>query len=84
MEEAKKQLKKAQEYQKGYFDAHHRQVELEVGQKVLFSTKNLKLPGSRKLHLRWVEPVKILQRVGAAAYKLGGSASHTQPSMSVM
>ena len=24
MEEAKKQLKKAQEYQKRYFDAHHR------------------------------------------------------------
>ena len=50
--EAKKQLKKAQEYQKRYFDAHHRQLEFKVGQKVLLSTKNLKLPGSRKLHPR--------------------------------
>ena len=70
VEEAKKQLKKAQEYQKRYFDAHHRQLEFEVGQKVLLSTKNLKLPGSRKLHPRWVGPFKVLQRVGAAAYKL--------------
>ena len=31
VEEAKRQLKKAQEYQKKYFDAHHRQLELEVG-----------------------------------------------------
>ena len=69
-EEAKKQMKKAQEYQKRYFDAHHRQLEFEAGQKVLLSTKNLKLPGSRKLHPRWVGPFKVLQRVGAAAYKL--------------
>ena len=40
MENAKKQLQKAQEYQKRYFDAHHRQLEFEVGQKVLLSTKN--------------------------------------------
>ena len=70
VEEAKKQLKKVQKYQKRYFDAHHRQLEFEVGQKVLLSTKNLKLPGSRKLHPRWVGPFKVLQRIGAAAYKL--------------
>ena len=52
VEEAKKQFKKAQEYQKRYFDAHHRHLEFEVGQKVLLSTKNLKLPGSRELHPR--------------------------------
>ena len=68
--EAKKQLKKAQEYQKRYFGAHHRQPEFEVGQKIFLSTKNLKLPGSRKLYPRWVGPFKVLQRVGAAAYKL--------------
>ena len=70
VEEAKKQLKKAQEYQKRYFDASHRQLEFEVGQKVLLSTKNLKLPGSRKLHPRWVGPFKVLQRVRPAAHKL--------------
>ena len=68
--EAKKQLKKAQECQKRYFDGHHRQLEFKIGQKVLLSTKNLKLPGSRKLHPRWVELFKVLQRAGAAAYKL--------------
>ena len=70
VEEAKKQLKKAQEYQKRYFDAHHRQLKFEIGQKVLPSTNNLKLPGIRKLPPRWVGPFKVLQRVGAAAYKL--------------
>ena len=69
-EEAKKQLKKTKEYQKSYFDAHHRQLEFEVSQKVLLSTKNLKLPVSRKLHPRWVGSFKVLQHVGAAAYKL--------------
>ena len=68
VEEAKKQLKKAQEYQERYFDAHHRQLEFEVGQGVLLSTKNLKLPGSRKLHPRWIGPFKVCQHVGAPAY----------------
>ena len=67
VEEATKQSKKAQEYQKRYFTAHHRQVEFEVGQKVLLSTKNLKLSGSRKLNPLWVGPFKVLQCVGAAA-----------------
>ena len=70
VEEPKKQLKKAQEYQKRYFDADHRQLEFEVSQKVLLSTKNLKLPGSQKLCPRRVGPFKVLQHVGAAAYKL--------------
>ena len=70
VEEAKKHLKKAQEYQKTLLDAHHRQLEFKVGQKVLLSTKNLKLPGSWKLHPRRFGPFKVLQHVGAAAYKL--------------
>ena len=70
VEEAKKQLKRTQEYQKRYFAAHHRPLELEVGQKVLLSTKSLKLPGSRKRHPRLVGPFKVLQHVGAAADKL--------------
>ena len=67
VEEAKKLLQKAQEYKRKYFDAHQCQLEFKVGQKVLLFTKNLKLPGSRKLHPRWVGPFKVLQRVGAAA-----------------
>ena len=85
VEEAKKQLKKAQEYQKRYFDAHHRQLELKVGQKVLLSMKNLRLPGSKKLHPRWVGPFKVLQRVGTAAYKLdlAGRFSQLHPTLHV-
>ena len=37
---------------------------------VLLSTKHLRLPGTRKLHPRWVGPFKVLQRVGTVAYKL--------------
>ena len=85
VEEAKKQLKIAQEYQKRCFDAHYCQLEFESGQKVLLSTKNLKLPGSKKLHPRWVRPFKDLQHVGAAAYKLdlAGRFSQLYPSLHV-
>ena len=85
VEEAKEQLKKAQEHQKRYYDAHYHQLEYEVGQKVLLATKNLKLPGSRKLHLRWVRSFKVLQRVGAAAYKLdlAGRFSQLHPTFYV-
>ena len=37
---------------------------------MLLSTKNLQLPGTRRLHPRWVGPFKVLQRIGATAYKL--------------
>ena len=34
------------------------------------STKNLWLPGTRKLHPRWVGPFKVLHWIGATTYKL--------------
>ena len=37
---------------------------------MLLSTKNLRLPGTCKLHPRWVGPFKVLQRIAATAYKL--------------
>ena len=43
------------------------------------------MPGSRKLHPRWVGPFKVLQRVGAAAYKLdlAGRFSQLHPTFHV-
>ena len=70
VEEARKQVAKAQEYQIRYYDAHHRQQDFESGHLVLLLTKNLRLPGTRKLHPRWVGPFKVLQQIGAFAYKL--------------
>ena len=37
---------------------------------MILSTKNLRLPGTHKLHPHWVGPFKVLQRIGATVYKL--------------
>ena len=61
---------KAQEYQKRYFDRHHRHQKHEVGDWVLLSTSNLHLATVLKLFQWFVGPFKVLQRVGKTAYKL--------------
>ena len=53
---------------------HH--VEFDVGTKVLLSTRNLRLPGSRKFRDRFVGPFVISERIGETAYRLDLS-SHT-------
>ncbi|KAJ9512232.1 hypothetical protein QJQ45_012790 [Haematococcus lacustris] len=60
-----------------YANKARRDVEYKVGQKVLLSTKNLKLePGkARKLIPRYVGPFEILLLVGAVAVKLDLPAS---------
>ena len=67
---ARGHLDKAREYQKTYYDRHHRHQEHDVGDWVLLSTRNLHLAAIRKLHQRYVGPFKVLQRVGQCAYKL--------------
>ena len=67
---ARAHLEKAREYQKRYFDRHHRHQEHAVGDWVLLSTRNLHLAAVRKLRQRFVGPFKVLQRVGQTAYKL--------------
>ena len=47
VQDAKNHLKKAQEYQKRYFDKHHRLQEHLVREKVLPSSKTLHLAGTR-------------------------------------
>ena len=70
LERAKAHLPKAQEYQKRYFDRHHRHQEHEVGDLVLLNTRNLHLATVRKLRQWFVGPFKVLQHVGKTPYKL--------------
>ncbi|KAJ9521462.1 hypothetical protein QJQ45_008876 [Haematococcus lacustris] len=74
---ARKCMAAAQSRQAAYANKAGRDVEYKVGQKVLLSTKNLKLqPGkARKLIPRYVGPFEILLLVGAVAVKLDLPAS---------
>ena len=67
---ARDHLEKAREYQKRYYDHHHRHQEHAVGDWVLLSTRKLHLAAVKKLHQSYVRPFKVLQRVGQCAYKL--------------
>ena len=57
-------LLRAQESQKHYADARHRDVNYNVGDLVLLATKNLRLQGPRKLQDRFVGPFRVLQKIG--------------------
>jgi len=68
-------LQQAQEYARHHYDAHHRDLEFQVGDwvwlRVLHRPTQTLLPGSRgKLGPRYAGPYKILERIGAVAYKI--------------
>ena len=69
---AQRNLYAAQQSQKAYADTKRRDVTFAVGDKVLLSTKNLRLctPGVRKLLPRYIGPFTIVERLGAVAYRL--------------
>ena len=69
---AKTCLQQAQQRAKEYADKNRREVNYEVGDKVLISTKNLKLKVRKdtKLLPKYVGPVSIVKRIGPVAYKV--------------
>src|SRR4051794_30473649 len=71
----KKNLAAAQKTQATSYNKRHRDVQFDIGDKVLLSTKNLKLAAlalspSRKFLPRFVGPFTITVKISAVAYKL--------------
>ena len=68
--QARDALHKAQDRYKLYAHKHRRDVEYKVGDRVLLSTKNIKIRGKKfsKLMPRIMGPYEIIQRVGKVAY----------------
>jgi transposase InsO family protein len=61
----------ATEYQQTYYNKHHRPQAFNIGDKVLLSTKYLRLRNpSRKLTPRFIGPFTIEEPIGTQAYKL--------------
>ncbi len=72
IEDAKRSLRAAQDRQKRYADEHRRDVEFTVGDKVLLSTRNIKLKavGANKLMPKFIGPFAITDRINEVAYRL--------------
>ena len=72
VQSAKRCLQQARDRQKAYYDKRRRDVAFSVGEEVLLCTKNLTFKGldCKKLLPRFVGPFKIVQAIGASAYKL--------------
>ena len=68
---AQQQLRKARDQMQQQADQHRRQVEFQVGDEVLLSTRNIRFRNCpQKLQRRFVGPFQIIQKISRAAYKL--------------
>ena len=68
---AQQQLRKARDQMQQQADQHRRQIEFQVGDQVLLSTKNIRFRNCpQKLQRRFVGPFQIIQKISRAAYKL--------------
>ena len=68
---ARQNLEKSVQSQSRYYNKRHRDVQFEVDDLVLLSTRNLRMKGTpAKLQKRFVGPFKILERIGKQAYRL--------------
>jgi hypothetical protein len=74
---AKDSLIAAQAHMKKNAYAHRRELEFEIGDQVLLSSKNIKLRtvGTKKLLPRYLGPFEILKKNGRLAYELDLSAA---------
>ena len=63
--------RKAVAAQKAYYDRKHRDIQFSVGDLVLLSTQNLRFKGiPHKLQRKFCGPYKVLEKIGAPAYRL--------------
>jgi hypothetical protein len=71
-ERAKRCLHSARDRMASYFNRNRKHPEYLPGQEVLLSTRNLNLalPGTKKLHPKYVGPLTILELIGPAAVRL--------------
>ena len=72
VERAQRLLQGAQDRQKRYADARRRERSFAEGERVLLSTRNIRLrtPGTQKLMPLFVGPFTVAKRIGKLAYRL--------------
>ena len=68
-ERLKEQLLQSQERQAKYYNQRHIPKLFQQGSLVKLSTRNLRLK-DKKLQPRWIGPLRVLERIGAQAYRL--------------
>jgi hypothetical protein len=71
LEQATKNLHQAQQRQAHFANQHRKEVELEVGDKVFLSTRDLQLRHrAPKLDPKFIGPYEVTKRVGKVSYEL--------------